>query len=124
MSETPREVAESYWRAEESHDVERVLDHFHPDATFHPPAGPLIGHDAIRTFYDGMGDNYPGLEVEIVREIVSGDEGAFEWEAILIDREGWRIPICGVNLVKVRDGKFTHVRAYFDPSSFTQPGEE
>ena len=33
---TPREVAESYWRAEESRNVERVLAHFHPDATFHP----------------------------------------------------------------------------------------
>jgi hypothetical protein len=28
----------------------------------------------------------------------------------------------GVNLVKVRDGKFTHVRAYFDPTQFPQPG--
>jgi ketosteroid isomerase-like protein len=123
MSATPREVAESYWKAEESRDVERVLAHFHSDATFHPVAGPLVGHDEIRTFYDGMGDTYPGLEVRIVREISSGDEAALEWEADLIDPNGKRFPIAGMNFVKVRDGKFTHVRAYFDPTSFPQPSE-
>jgi ketosteroid isomerase-like protein len=124
MSATPREVAESYWRAEESRDVKRVLAHFHPDATFHPVSGPLVGHTQISTFYDDMNDTYPGLEVRIVREISSGDEAALEWEADLIDPAGRRFPICGVNLVKVREGKFTHVRAYFDPTSFPQPGQE
>jgi limonene-1,2-epoxide hydrolase len=124
MSLTPRQVAESYWRAEESRDVERILEHYHPDATFHPMTGPLVGHAEIRTFYDGSGDTYPGLEVRIVHEISSGDEAALEWEAELIDRESTRFPICGSNFVRVRDGKFTHVRAYFDPASFLQPGQE
>ena len=91
MSLTPREVAESYWRAEESRDVEQVLKHFHSDATFHPVTGPLTGHAEIRTFYDGMGDTYPGLEVRIVHEISSGDEAALEWEADLIDHEGSQV---------------------------------
>lgn len=121
MSATPRQVAESYWRAEESRDVERVLEHFHPDATFHPVQGPLVGHDQIRTFYDGMGDTFPGLEVMIAHEISSGDEAALEWEAVLIDHAGERFPISGANFVKVRDRKFTYVRAYFDPTSFPQP---
>jgi ketosteroid isomerase-like protein len=103
MNTTPRQVAESYWRAEESRDVERVLAHFHPDATFHPVTGPLV---------------------RIVHEISSGDEAALEWEADLINHEGTRFPICGSNFVKVRDGKFTYVRAYFDPTSFPQPGDE
>ncbi len=108
---TPREVGESYWRAEERRDVEGVLSHFHTDATFHPVTGPLVGHAQIRTFYDGMGDDFPGLEVTVVRE----------WEAVLIDRAGKRFPINGVNLVRIRDGKFTHVRAYYDPTTFPQP---
>jgi ketosteroid isomerase-like protein len=121
---TPREVAESYWRAEESRDVERVLAHFHEDATFHPVAGPLVGHAEIRTFYDGMGDTYPGLEVRIVHEVSSGHEAALEWEADLIDHDGKRFPIRGVNIVKVSDGKFTEVRAYFDSASFPQPPQD
>jgi ketosteroid isomerase-like protein len=119
---TPREVGESYWRAEARRDIEGVLSHFHPDAVFHPVAGPLVGHDQIRTFYEGMGDDFPGLEVTVVRDITSGDEAALEWAAVLIDRDGNRFPIYGVNLVKVKDGKFTHVRAFFDPTQFPQPG--
>jgi ketosteroid isomerase-like protein len=122
MSPTPRAVAESYWRAEESRDIEAILAHFHEDAVFHPVAGPLRGHAEIRTFYDGMGDTFPGLEVSIVHEITSGDESCLEWEATLIDHAGARIPIRGVNVVKVRDGRFAAVRAYFDPTQFPTPG--
>jgi ketosteroid isomerase-like protein len=121
MPASPREVAESYWRAEEARDVEAVLAHFHEDAVFHPVTGPLEGHDEIRTFYDGMGDTFPGLEVTITREISSGHEAALEWEAVLTDHEGNRFPIRGVNIVRVREGKFEHVRAYFDPTQFPTP---
>jgi len=118
---TPREVGESYWRAEARRDVEGVLSHFHSDAVFHPVTGHLVGHDQIRTFYEGMGDDFPGLEVTVVRDITSGDEAALEWAAVLIDPAGNRFPIYGVNLVRIRDGKFTHVRAYYDPTKFPQP---
>jgi ketosteroid isomerase-like protein len=121
MAATPREVAESYWRAEESRDVEAVLAHFHHDAVFHPVTGPLEGHDEIRMFYEGMGDTFPGLEVTIIHEISSGNEAALEWEAVLTDHAGNRFPIHGVNIVRVRDGKFEHVRAYFDPTQFPTP---
>jgi ketosteroid isomerase-like protein len=123
MSPTPREVAESYWCAEESRSVEAVLAHFHDDAVFHPVTGPLRGHDAIRTFYDGMGDTFPGLKVTIVNEVADGDgNAALEWEAILTDDGGNDFPIRGVNIVRVRDGKFEHVTAYFDPTQFPTPG--
>jgi steroid delta-isomerase len=122
MSASPREVAESYWRAEESRSVEAVLSHFHQDAVFHPATGPLKGHDQIRTFYDGMGDTFPGLEVTITHEISAGNEAALEWEAVLIDHDGERFPIRGVNVVRVRDGKFEHVSAYYDPTQFPAPG--
>jgi ketosteroid isomerase-like protein len=124
MPEQPREVAESYWRAEERRDVEAVLSHFHDDAVFHPVTGRLVGHEEIRTFYEGMGDTFPGLEVTIVNEISSGDEAALEWEAVLTDHDGKRFPIRGVNVVRVRDGKFEHVTAYYDPTQFPTPTVE
>jgi ketosteroid isomerase-like protein len=121
-SASPRAVAESYWRAEERRDVEAVLEHFHEDAVFHPVSGPLVGRAEIRTFYDGMGDTFPGLSVSIVHEIGNGDEAALEWEAILTARDGVEYPIRGVNVVRVRDGKFERVTAYFDPTQFPTPG--
>ena len=124
MSGTPREVSESYWRSEESRSVDAVLAHFHEDAVFHPVAGPLSGHAEIRTFYEGMGDTFPGLDVTIVHEIRSGDEAALEWEATLTDRRGKKYPIRGVNIVCVRGEKFERVTAYYDPTQFPVPGAD
>ncbi|HEX4394529.1 MAG TPA: nuclear transport factor 2 family protein [Mycobacterium sp.] len=124
MSRTPREVSESYWRAEESRSVEAVLAHFHEDAIFYPVTGSLSGHAEIRTFYEGMGDTFPGLEVTILHEVRSGDEAALEWEATLTDRHGKTYPIRGVNVVRVRGDKFEHVTAYFDPTQFPTPGAD
>jgi len=114
---TPRQVAESYWAAECTRDLQAVLDFYHPDAVVYPPdGGALHGHEEIRTFYADELDDYPGLEVDIVHEVSNGPEASLEWEAVLIDKEGRRHPFRGVNVVRVRDGKFEWVRAYFDPA--------
>lgn len=113
---TPREVAESYWAAECRRDLQAVLDHYHEDAVVYPPDGSeLRGRARIATFYADELDEYPGLEVEIVHEVSNGPEACLEWEATLIDKAGGRHPFRGCNIVRVRDGKFETVRAYFDP---------
>lgn len=115
---SPREVAESYWRAECDRDLDRVLAHYHEDAVVHPPSGsPFEGRDSIANFYVDEMRDYPGLEVDIVHEIETGDQAALEWEAALVDHDGERHEFRGVNIVKVRDGKFVWVRAYYDPST-------
>ncbi len=114
---TPRDVAESYWAAECARDLPAVLEHYHSDAVVYPPDGrALRGHADIATFYVDELEQYPGLEVEIVHEVRDGPEAALEWEAVLIDTQGIRHPFRGVNIVRVRDGKFESVRAYFDPA--------
>lgn len=115
---TPRDVAESYWAAECRRDLQAVLDHYHTDAVVHPPSGPALrGRDEIATFYADEIRDYPGLEVDIVHVINSGDEACLEWEAVLTDHGGGRHPFRGVNIVVVRDDKFASVRAYFDPGA-------
>ncbi|MBA3851149.1 MAG: nuclear transport factor 2 family protein [Chloroflexi bacterium] len=115
---SPREVAESYWAAECRRDLEAVLDHFHDGAIVHPPSGsPFVGRAGIADFYRDEMRDYPGLEVEIVHEVRDGDEAALEWEAVLVDHRGARHPFRGVNVVRVRDGRFEWVRAYFDPAA-------
>lgn len=112
---TPRQLAESYWKAEESRDIARILAHYHADAVFCPPGQRLVGHDQIRTFYEDSAAGYPGLEVEIVREISSGDTAAFEWSAVLVDHQGVRHPLHGANMVWLENGKYREVHAFFDP---------
>jgi len=114
-----RSVAESYWAAEVERDVDKVLAHYHPDAVFIPNGDRLTGHEEIRTFYQESCRKYPSLEVAIVRE--TGDEAtvALEWSAAVTDSSGRRMPFVGVNLIRVENGRFREVRAYFDTSGLT-----
>lgn len=121
--QTPREIAESYWSAECARDLDAVLKHYHPDAIVYPPSGPPFqGREHIAEFYIDEMRDYPGLEVEIVHEVSTGDEAALEWEAVLTDHDGVRHPFRGVNIVRTADGMFTSVRAYFDPGAVDQTG--
>lgn len=113
-SPTPRQVAESYWAAECRRDIDAVIDHYHADATYEDPSGQYSGHKAIRAAYEKSAREYPGLEVEIVREFPLGNRSALEFEAFLIDPAGRRHLVRGVNLVHVSDGRFVSVRSYED----------
>lgn len=114
---SPREVAVAYWAAECARDLAATLAYYHDDAVVYPPDGSrLVGHKQIATFYEQEMRDYPGLEVKITHEVANELEASLEWEAVLIDHAGKRHPIRGVNVVRVRDGKFESVRAYFDPA--------
>lgn len=120
---TPREVSESYWAAECRRDIDGVMAHYHPDATYQDAGGLLRGHAEIRQFYEASAHDYPGLEVTILREFSgSPDSSALEVHAVLIDHDGRRFEIRGLNAMTVRDGKFTSVRCYEDPLSPEPPG--
>lgn len=116
---TPRAVAESYWRAECTRDVDAILAHYHPDATFNLAGTFMSGHDEIAQFYINSGKQYPGLKVEITHEVSNGNKAALEWTAELTDPSGDMVILKGVNIIEVENGKFRHVRAYFDPSVFS-----
>jgi ketosteroid isomerase-like protein len=120
MKTPQRIVAESYWDAECARDTDKVLEHYNSDARFTAPGWDLVGHDEIRRYYETSGARFPGLEVTVVSDFADGDVGAVEWDAILIDPEGTRHPLQGVNLITLRDGKFQEVRAYFDSSHLPQ----
>jgi len=123
-TDNPRAVAEAYWAAECTRDLDAVLAFYHSDAEVRPPSGPpLRGHAEIATFYADEIRDYPGLEVTIVNEVASGAEAALEWEAVLTDHEGGRHAFRGVNIVRVRDGKFERVHAYFDPTTVDETAE-
>lgn len=111
---TPREIAESYWRAECERDISAILSHYHPDARFQAPGWDLHGHNEIRKYYEASAEGYPGLEVEVGSDVTDGDNAAIEWKAVLIDHDGARHPLDGINMITVKDGQFSDVHAYFD----------
>jgi ketosteroid isomerase-like protein len=112
---TPREVSESYWAAECRRDIGEVMEHYHPDATYEDSGGLRRGHAEIRAAYEDSARAYPGLEVRIVHEYYGSlEHSGLEFDAVLIDPDGRRLRVRGVNIVVVRDGKFESVRSYED----------
>ncbi|CUR56108.1 putative Taurine dehydrogenase, small subunit [metagenome] len=109
-----RDLQASAWRAECGHDLDGLLSHFQPDATFHASGQPVVqGHAAIRALTEDFYRSFPDLEVEILREYGDGARTAvIEFRARLTDPDGNRFALQGVNLVEIEDGKFKTVRSY------------
>jgi len=111
---TVRSLAESYWAAEARRDIDAVMAHYHPDATYEDGGGRRDGDGEIRDFYVASAGMYPTLEVDIVREYVAAEGSAMEFVATLWDQAGRAWVIRGVNVFLVSDGRFTSVRSYED----------
>lgn len=111
-----RDLQASAWDAECRHDIDTLLRHFLPDATFHASGQPpKRGHDAIREMTEDFYRSFPELEVEILDEWGDGETSAvFEFRAHLKDPDGERFTLQGVILVEIEDGKFSAVRYYED----------
>jgi ketosteroid isomerase-like protein len=109
-----RDLQASAWDAECRRDLDALLDHFQPDAVFHPYGGaPQRGHAAIRKMTEDFYEAFPVLDIDILGEWGNGDSAAaFEFRAKLTDSEGKRFDLDGVILVEIEDGKFTFVRYY------------
>jgi ketosteroid isomerase-like protein len=116
VNATPREVSESYWRAEHERDVDKVGLHYHHDAVFEPPGQRLVGWENIRKWYESTYRQLVEVKVDIVHVITHGPEASVEWHATLTNKEGKHLSPVGVNIVRVEGGKFRWVRAYFDTS--------
>jgi ketosteroid isomerase-like protein len=112
---TVRSLAESYWAAEERRDVDAVMEHYHPDASYQDAGGRRQGARDIRDFYAGSVADYPSLRVDILREFAAAEGAALEFHAVLTDPAGRDWVIRGVNVFQVADGRFTSVRSYEDP---------
>lgn len=109
-----RDLQASVWDAECRHDIDGLLSHFHPDATFHAGGKSLMeGHAGIREMTEDFWRDFPELEVDILRDWGNGETSAvIEFRARMTDPNGNRFALQGVNIVEIEDGKFKTVRSY------------
>ena len=119
MNNKLTKLARKYWTAEESRDIKAILSFFSKDAEMTLPDGVvLIGHDQIRTFYEGSAAAYPGLSVEVMRSYGDKREACVEWKAKLTAPDGRVLDLSGANIMKRKRNKFTHLTAYFNLGAF------
>jgi uncharacterized protein (TIGR02246 family) len=110
------QVARSYWEAEAARDIARVMEHYNDDATFSAPGCELQGKDQIVQFYVDSVARFPGLAVEVGHITGGGDTAAIEWRATFTKPSGGTAHLRGINVIETANGKFQHVRVYYDPA--------
>jgi len=122
-------------------DIPRFLASWDEDATFIYPgevsvSGTVTGKTAIEAWFTHLMDSGPSvhftlkiLAVENVFDLVGTNVTCAEWENAVTNREGTKMVVCGVSVIRIKRGKITHVRDYiFDtdklPLAWCEAGDE
>ena len=95
----------------DTHDLERILQHFAEDAVFESPRGRdpwgqrFEGLAAIRDAFAGRFSSIPDVRYQEDDHFVAGDRGASEWTLRGTTVDGQRLEIRGCDLWTFRDGR-------------------
>lgn len=103
---TLREIAAGF----DTHDLDRIMRHFAPDAVFDGPRGAerwgtrFEGHAAVAAAFEARFKGIPDVRYRDDEHFVSGDRGASEWTLTGTALDGTRHDIRGCDLWTFRDG--------------------
>jgi predicted lipid-binding transport protein (Tim44 family) len=109
MTDTAGQVAEAYFEAWKSKDVERVRPLLHPDVDFAGALGATRGAEETLTGLAGMFAMTD--QVDVVRRWVDGPD-VLTWFELRTAKTG---PMAIVNWSHVDEGLITRIRVTFDP---------
>src|SRR5579863_4089324 len=71
---TPLDVVTSFCGAWEELDIDRIIEHFRPDAVYHNiPVDPGTGHEAIRAFIEGFSAGWEKVVFEVRHVVAEGN---------------------------------------------------
>jgi steroid delta-isomerase-like uncharacterized protein len=118
-------IVDEHIARENQHDLEGILRTFGPTARYddEPWDGHYIGHDGVRTYYDGLLKAIPDLHIEIQQRYAS--QNAVVVEVIITGHHlgTWRglpptgrpvcFPLCGIFVFDNQD-RLTGEKIYYD----------
>jgi hypothetical protein len=110
-------VSADYWAAECARDMPSMLAHFTEDAEVESADGRAVGHAQIAAMYQESFDAYPGLTVEIVGGYAGDVDHGVAFDAVLVDPDGARWRVRGVNTVQLEGGRIKKLRSFEDRPS-------
>ncbi len=122
-------------------DIPTFLASWDENATFIYPgdvsvSGTVTGRPAIEAWFTHLMDAGPfvhftlkSISVENVFDVVGTNVTCAEWENAVTNREGTKMLVRGVSVIRIKRGKITHVRDYiFDtgklPLAWCETGDE
>ena len=103
----------------DTHDLDRILQHFAEDAVFESPRGPdawgqrFEGIEAIRVAFAGRFSGIPNVRYQEDEHFVAGDRGASEWTLRGTTVDGQRLEVRGCDLWTFRDGQIVKKDSYW-----------
>lgn len=111
-------------------DVEAVGTVFHRDAVFRDMAFGVErrGLEEIRGLFAQTWDGLPDLRSELHRTVAEGEWVALEWtltgthdgDSPDLPATGRSVSLRGVSVLRIRDGKITRQRDYYDRAAFLE----
>ena len=113
--ETLRDIAAGF----DTHDLDRILQHFADDAVFESPRGPeaygqrFVGNEAIREAFAARFSGIPDVRYQEDEHFVSGDRGASEWTLRGTTTDGVRLEVRGCDLWTFRESKVVKKDSYW-----------
>ena len=95
----------------DTHDLDRIMQHFADDAVFESPRGSdpwgtrYVGADAVRDGFAARFAGIPDVRYQDDDHVVDGDRGSSEWTLSGTTTDGQRIEVRGCDLWTFRDGR-------------------
>ncbi|HEX4247121.1 MAG TPA: nuclear transport factor 2 family protein [Pseudonocardia sp.] len=121
MSPTPLTLAHRFTGAFNARDVERLVDLFTPDATYHDLFyGTWTGHDGLRALFTRMYTEGSRHEWTMTAVAVAPGHTLGEWDfeltlsEVLPSGAGRTLRYAGVSVFETRDGRCHTYREHFD----------
>jgi len=112
-------AVKSYLGAIAAMDANAFADAFAPDGVSNDPVGTPAhkGHDAIRSFLQGILDASDTVSLNPDHVFVAGDSAALKWTGQLTAKNGRSVTFEGIDVIQVNDqGKIQTLYAYWDPA--------
>ena len=124
---TPREVVEAWTAAFNARDAAAIGELYADDATnFQVADTPEHGKRAIAESFGNLFTAFPDIGFDVVNLFEDGDWAILEWkgwgtqlgEFAGHPPSGKRYELLGCGFFRVRDGKITYQRGYWDKSTW------
>jgi len=105
-------------------DIENFLKNWRDDAVFIYPgdisaAGEFKGKEAVAAWFNRLLDQFPTFYItpqhvciQNLLDLVGTNVVTVEWEEDNVNKEGRKVQLTGVTVIKLKFGKATHVRDY------------
>ena len=118
MKSDPFSVIQRLVEATNAHDLDGIVDCFHPEYRAEVPAHParsFVGRDQVRWNWAQILSSVPDAQVHVLRSLTRDEVVWTEWEMTGHRTDNGRFWMCGVIVFEVKVDRVAQARLYLEP---------